>query len=56
MTLTATSALPMNLGDGPFAVTTAGLVKQWNRENRGLSSELAKPALSLHPVCIPQTG
>ena len=28
MTLTATSALPVNLGDGPFAVTTSGLVKR----------------------------
>ena len=29
MTLTATSALPVNLGDGPFAVTTAGLIKRY---------------------------
>lgn len=29
MTLTATSALPVTLGDGPFAVTTAGLVKRY---------------------------
>ncbi len=29
MTPTATSALPVNLGDGPFAVTTAGLVKRY---------------------------
>lgn len=31
MTLTATSALPVNLGDGPFAVRTAGLVKRYER-------------------------
>jgi ABC-type multidrug transport system ATPase subunit len=29
MTGTTTSALPVNLGDGPFAVTTQGLVKRY---------------------------
>lgn len=53
MTLTDGSALPVNLGDGPFAVTTAGLVKRYGPSTALNGVELQLPEHAVYVLVGP---
>ena len=53
MTLTTTSALPVNLGDGPFAVSTAGLVKRYGSSTALNGVDLQLPEHAVYVLVGP---
>ncbi len=53
MTLTTTSALPVNLGEGPFAVSTAGLVKRYGSSTALNGVDLQLPEHAVYVLVGP---